>query len=270
MLLRIAVLLLTSTICAHDCLNQRNKDLYLDLMKKCLINSIYQDASCSWAYSGCREFQKEQREHGLDWPDVAHTMIGLHRLNNLQYCMEDVLKNNIPGDFIETGVWRGGAAILMRAVLKVYNITDRLVFAADSFEGLPPSNYTLYPADNGYDFTQFKILAVSLPEVQANFECYGLLDNQVAFLKGWFKDTLPDAPIEKLALMRLDGDLYESTMDALINLYPKLSIGGYVIIDDYSIPCCVKAVHDFRNKFNIIDPIHKTEDNIAAFWKRTQ
>ena len=66
-----------------------------------------------------------------------------------------------------------------------------------------------------------------LETVKANFEKYGLLDAQVVFLKGWFKDTLPAAPIGKLAVMRLDGDMYESTMDALKSLYPELSPGGY-------------------------------------------
>jgi hypothetical protein len=246
------------------------KNLYLDLMKKCLINSIYQDASTYWNNPQNPQYNSDHREIGLDWPNVAHTMIGLHRLNNLQFCIEDVLQNNIPGDFIETGVWRGGATIFMRAILKAYNITNRKVFVADSFEGLPNPNPELYPADKGFDWTQYKILAVSLEEVQTNFGRYDLLDSQVVFLKGWFCNTLPNAPIEKLAIMRLDGDLYESTMDALINLYPKLSIGGYVIIDDYTIPCCMQAVHDFRKAFNITDNLCKTTDNFGAFWKRTQ
>jgi len=77
------------------------------------------------------------------------------------------------------------------------------------------------------------VLAVPLEEVQALFRRYDLLDAQVRFLKGWFKDTLAGAPIERLALLRLDGDLYESTMDALVPLYDKVSPGGFVIVDDY-------------------------------------
>lgn len=259
------VLLLSSVVYADN-----NKSFYLDLMKKCLINSIYQDSSSYWYVSDNTSYQEDVREKGLDWPNIAHTMIGLHRLNNLQFCIEDVLKNNIPGDFIETGVWRGGASIFMRAILKAYNDTEKKVFVADSFEGLPSPNSTLYPADKDYDFTKFNILSVSLSQVKSNFERYGLLDNQVVFLKGWFKDTLPTAPIEKLAILRLDGDLYESTMDALVNLYPKLSIGGYVIVDDYNIPCCAKAVNDFRQMHNIVDAFYPTVDGMAVFWKRTQ
>lgn len=262
----IAILFINFTISADH-----NETLYLDLMKKCLINSIYQDASSSWNNSGNTPYQKELRENGLDWPNVAHTMIGLQRLDNLQFCVEDVLQNNIEGDFIETGVWRGGACIFMRAILKAYNNTEKRVFVADSFEGMPIPNSKLYPADKNLEYwNDFKILAVSLTQVQSNFARYDLLDNQVIFLKGWFKDTLPHAPIEKLAIMRLDGDFYESTMDALINLYPKLSIGGYVIIDDYCIECCAQAVHDFRRKFNITDTLYGISDGVGAFWQRTK
>jgi hypothetical protein len=84
-----------------------------------------------------------------------------------------------------------------------------------------------------------------MEEVKKNFEKYNLLDNNVKFLKGWFKDTLPSAPIESLAILRLDGDLYESTMDGLINLYSKLSKGGFIIIDDWgAFPACKQAVKD--------------------------
>jgi O-methyltransferase/demethyldecarbamoylnovobiocin O-methyltransferase/8-demethyl-8-(2,3-dimethoxy-alpha-L-rhamnosyl)tetracenomycin-C 4'-O-methyltransferase len=88
-------------------------------------------------------------------------------------------------------------------------------------------------------------------------------------LKGWFKDTLPSAPIEKLSILRLDGDLYESTMTALQSLYPKLSLGGYAIIDDYapSIPCCVQAVDDFRRAHNITEEMESTGE-YGVYWRR--
>lgn len=242
------------------------KHLYLDLMKKCLINSIYQDPGCK---EGEGTYQKEVRENGLDWPQTAHTMIGLGRLNNLQFCVEDVLKNNIPGDFIETGVWRGGATIFMRAILKAYNNVDKKVWVADSFEGLPAPKPWIYPADNGIYLHTYKQLAISLEQVKSNFERYDLLDDQVCFVKGWFCDTLPNISIQQIAVMRLDGDLYESTMDALVNLYPKLSIGGYVIIDDFGMESCRNAVLDFRKKLEIIDEIQLV-DHSGVFWKRTK
>ncbi len=175
--------------------------------------------------------------------------------------------DHIPGDLIETGVWWGGATIFMRAILKAYGITDRTVWVADSFEGVPPPDAEKYPADAGWDLAQFDCLAVSLEDVRANFDRYGLLDQQVRFLKGWFRDTLPTAPIEQLAVLRLDGDLYESTMDALSNLYPKLSVGGYAIIDDYMVSACAKAVQDYRRQHGINEKI-EVIDTEGIFWRK--
>ena len=251
--------------------------LYLDLMKNCLLGLIYDDQP-SATFSGFRtrnfrfwrqKFNRELRERGEDWPSNAHSMIGLRRMENLQQCVESVIADNVPGDLIETGVWRGGATIFMRAILKAHGITDRTVWVADSFEGLPKPNWKKYPADFGLYVSIFKTLAVSLDQVKGNFERYGLLDDQVQFLKGWFKDTLPTAPIEKLAVLRLDGDLYESTMDALSSMYPKLSAGGYLIIDDYFIPACSKAVTDYREQHGITEEIVPI-DNGGAFWRRVQ
>lgn len=140
-------------------------------------------------------------------------MIGIRRLDNLQDCLIDVLERRIPGDLIETGVWRGGAAIFMRAVLKVFDDTTRMVWVADSFQGLPDPER--YPADEGTFYWEQEELAVPFETVKANFTRYGLLDGQVRFLPGWFKDTLFTAPMERLAVLRLDGDMYESTMVAL-------------------------------------------------------
>ena len=211
----------------------------------------------------------DDRLNGRDWPIYADTMIGLKRLDNIEGCVLDVLKNNIPGDFIETGVWRGGATIFMRALLKNDGITDRVVWVADSFEGLPRPNEDLYPSDKGDVHHTHHELNVSIETVQDNFKKYGLLDNQVKFLKGWFKDTLPSAPIDQLAILRLDGDMYESTIDALVSLYPKLSVGGYIIIDDWgAVPACRKAVEDYRAHNNISEEIIFI-DWAGAFWKKT-
>jgi O-methyltransferase len=158
----------------------------------------------------------------------------------------------------------------MRAILKAYKIVDRNVWVADSFEGLPPPNPDEYSVDAGDKHHEAKELAVSLEQVQLNFAKYGLLDHQVKFLKGWFRDTLPTAPIEKLAVLRLDGDMYESTMDALNSLYPKLQIDGYLIVDDYGdIPSCKQAIHDYREKHRILDEIIPI-DWTGVFWKKAR
>lgn len=266
-------------------------ELYLDLLKKCLTRSIFGEkyrslpsdngnlllktvgkwlANQNLQIVRAANYDPHAREEGLDWPEEGETMIGLKRLQNLQDCIADVVQQNVPGDLIETGVWRGGAAIFMRAVLKALGDKERTVWLADSFQGLPPPSPELYPADKGADFhLSNDVLGVSLEEVKANFARYDLLDDRVRFLKGWFKDTLPSAPIEKLSVLRLDGDLYESTMTALESLYPKLSIGGYAIVDDYapSVPCCVQAVGDFRTAHNITEEMVSTGE-YGVFWKR--
>ncbi|TSD93146.1 hypothetical protein FOS14_23755 [Skermania sp. ID1734] len=207
------------------------------------------------------------RADGRDWPQLAHTMTGVARMKNLQFCVEDVLARGIPGDFIETGVWRGGSCIFMRGILAAYGVNDRRVWVADSFEGLPPPDPSKYPADAGDALYTYSQLAVSKEDVQQNFRRYGLLDDQVVFLKGFFRDTLPTAPISQLAIVRLDGDMYESTMDGLNNLYPKLSEGGYLIVDDYALPGCRQAVTDFRAAHGITDPM-EVIDWTGVYWRK--
>jgi O-methyltransferase len=178
------------------------------------------------------------------------------------------MRDGIAGDFIETGVLRGGACIFMRAALNVYSDTSRNVWVADSFEGLPKPDGR-YRQDDGDTFwTMHQALAISVDDVKQNFSKYGVLDERVRFLKGWFKDTLPTAPIEKLAILRLDGDMYSSTMDALASLYPKLSSGGYAIIDDYGVvEVCARAVNDYRAQHGIKTDIIKI-DGSGVFWRK--
>ena len=219
---------------------------------------------------GKSPFGLRKRELGLDWPAEAETMIGMQRLTSLQHCVETVLTDDIPGDLIECGVWRGGACILMRAVLAAYEDEMRCVWVADSFAGVPRPDPANYKADKSigmrFDLAA-SILAVSEKEVRANFERYGLLDDQVRFLPGWFKDTLPDAPIDRLSVLRLDGDLYESTIQALDALYPRLSPGGFCIVDDYVIKACRQAVTDYRAKHRISAEIVDI-DGSSALWRK--
>ena len=292
---------------------------YLNLLKQCLTRYLFIDEEVhgpfGWGwkrtlYSPVDRFLGKRglrllreggsapaREVGRDRPTHAETMIGLRRLDNIQMCVTDVVRTGVPGDLIETGVWRGGATIFMRATLAALGDTDRRVWVADSFQGLPRPDADRYPADAQLDRRlrmmsktglsilnsdrvarmsetiwnrlHDTVLEVTIDDVKSNFARYGLLDQQVEFLVGWFADTLPSAPIEKLAVLRLDGDLYESTMDALSALYPKLSVGGYVIVDDYGcIDACRMAVHDYREAHGIKDEI-KSIDWTGVYWKRT-
>lgn len=237
-------------------------------LKRFVINKVINVlAEKKLIITGINKDGVKQRENGLGWPINGYSMIGTKRLNNIQFCIESVVQNNVEGDFIETGVWRGGACIFAKSL---FNILDpkRTVWVADSFEGLPKPNTALYPADAGDDLYSLEQLRISVEQVQDNFKRFNLLDDKVKFLKGWFKDTLPKAPIDKLSIIRLDGDMYESTMDGLVNLYHKLSPGGFIIIDDYgTIPACKKAVHDFREKNGITEEILNIDDS-GYYWKK--
>jgi hypothetical protein len=209
----------------------------------------------------------------LNWMnpvDSPHSMCGEKNLENVRACVEDVLANDVPGDFIETGVWKGGMTVLMRGILKAYACTDRKVWVADSFAGLPQPRPETHLKDAIFFFLMAPLqhLAIPFEYVEGLFRRYDLLDDQVKFLKGWFCDTLPESGIERLAVARLDGDLYESTYDALEHLYPKLSPGGYLIIDDYGVPCgCRQAVDTYRSEHNIKEEILPITE-AAVYWQK--
>lgn len=195
-------------------------------------------------------------------------MIGQRRLEQLEDAVLTVLAEDIPGDVMETGVWRGGACILMRALLK-HAGSKRLVWVADSFQGLPKPDADSYPVDEGDTHWEHEELySVTFQDVQDNFRKYGLLDEGVRFLPGWFRDTLPTAPIKQLAVLRLDGDMYESTILALQHLYPKVSPGGFVIVDDYgSHTGCRTAVEDYREAAGIDEPMTWI-DWAGVYWRK--
>jgi O-methyltransferase len=195
----------------------------------------------------------------INWGLERLTLLPWSALEHLEYAIKDTIERDIEGDFIETGVWRGGACILAKSIYNEIS-PNRKVYVADSFEGLPrPSN--LYPQDEGDTHYLDENLKVSVEKVKQNFEKFNLLDEKVIFVKGWFKDTMPTLDITKISILRLDGDMYESTIQVLESLYEKLSIGGYCIIDDYFHRGCQQAVQDFRNKNNITQKIIKVDNN---------
>ena len=191
----------------------------------------------------------------------AETMISMKQLDQMQECIEDIINNNIPGDLVEAGVWRGGMTIFMRGALRALDEKNRKVIVADSFEGLPD------PDKNEDSFGWREgAMAVSLDQVKHNFSRYGLLDDQVSFIKGFFNETLPSANIEALSILRVDADLYESTLDVLNALYPKLSVGGYAIFDDYqNLKDCQRAIDEYRSEHDITEPIVNI-DKRAIYW----
>ncbi|HUI26340.1 MAG TPA: TylF/MycF/NovP-related O-methyltransferase, partial [Candidatus Kryptonia bacterium] len=251
-----------------DVLNYRGSPAKRSVLKRALfslISALLRNTKLRLVED--RSLTPEQRAEGRTWSSYGDTMIGLKRLDSLQRCIETVLKQAIPGDFIETGAWRGGASIFMRAVLAAYGIADRRIFVADSFQGLPKPDTAKWPVDRRSTFHIHPFLAISEDEVRSNFRKYDLLDDQVVFLPGWFSDTLPSAPIEQLAILRFDGDMYGSTMDVLTNLYPKLSKGGFCIIDDYGLRRCQQAVDDFRASNHITAEITRV-DWTGILWRK--
>ena len=206
------------------------------------------------------------------WFGNALTMCGTKKLDSVQFCVESCLNDGVPGDFIECGVWRGGVCMWMRGILAAHGVMDRTVWVADSFQGMPK------PPEDSLDMRLYNFpqlieanhWAVDIDMVKANFQRYGLLDQQVQFLPGWFQDTLPEAPVEHIAVLRLDGDYYQSTMDILNNLYPRLMSGGYVIVDDWGLDqiCGEKqAVIDYRDAHGITDEIIEV-DWQSVYWRK--
>ncbi|CAO4146863.1 TylF/MycF family methyltransferase [Methylorubrum extorquens] len=243
------------------------RTLYLDLLEAALTGLLTNDENMApW---GGTAFDPDRRLIGRDWPRTAVTMIGTARMRNLRRLLETALDDGVEGDVLEAGVWRGGACIYMRGILAARGVVDRTVWVADSFAGLPPPDAERHPADQGDEHHTVEELAISLDSVRGNFERFGLLDDRVAFLPGWFKDTLPKAPVERLAVLRLDGDMYGSTIDTLEALYDKVSPGGFVIVDDYILKACRAAVDDYRAQQNIDEPIVSV-DGAAVYWRKTK
>lgn len=201
-----------------------------------------------------------------NFTEFSHTLVGRRRLDHLQHCVEQILDDRVPGELLEAGVWRGGCCIFMRAILLAHDCTDRNVWLCDSFEGLPRSHLE---ADRPYPMSSDRLpfLAVSEHQVRENFRRYDLLDDQVKFLPGWFSESLENPPFEQLALLRVDADLYSSTRDVLAHLYPKVSLGGWVIIDDYhALPPCKAAVDAYRAEHGIDEPIRDIDEQ-AVCWQ---
>ena len=268
------------------------RQLYLDLLKQSLLNGIYFENGMRISYllmqmDTSQPYDLEHLLHidakeaamcesiadGVSGPETYRerlfgfpmTMIGRPRLDNVEACLKQILDDNIPGDCMETGVWRGGCTIFMRGLLKAYGVTDRTVWVADSFQGVPEPTM---PQDEGLNLHLDTKLAVPLETVQENFRRYDLLDEQVKFLPGWFEETMAAAPIESLSLLRLDGDLYSSTISVLDAMYDKVADGGFIIVDDYAaLEPCRQAVDDFREARGIFDPIQPI-DWAAVFWRK--
>jgi O-methyltransferase len=243
---------------------------YLDLLKLALCDltgtatmSVGAIPAVGVVSSELRTEQRGLRWAGIDWPLHGVTMVGQPRLADLQACVETVVRDDVPGNLIEAGAWRGGASILMRATLDSLGSSDRKVVVADSFQGFPELDAA---ESDGVDYT-YEFFSVPLDEVKANFARFGY-ERGVEFVPGLFENTLPRMTDRTWALVRLDGDSYSATQVGLCSLYPSLSPGGYIVIDDYSVvEGCRRAVDDFRREHGITEPIEEV-DWMCVRWRR--
>lgn len=263
---------------------------YLCLLKRALVNWIYPEHELQVSYLQSDTVSKDKLTRSRYLRDISrieagnysellekkkngfvtvlsHTLIGLRRLNHLEYCAREIFAQKIPGDFFEAGVCQGGASIFLRGLQVAFGEEQRKVWAADSFEGLPPA---LLAQDYGLDFTEsnYPWLAFSQERVEDHFRRYDLWSDQVRLVKGWFSETLPELDCGPLSLLRLDADLYQSTMETLVNLYDKVVPGGFIVVDDYgAFEACRLAIDDFRKERKIQDTL-KWIDWSGVYWRK--
>jgi len=255
---------------------QRARLAYLEMIKSMVSGTVYLEAEVSIkpilgvplaTSQGTLNWQSRQK--GGDWTYLGDTMTGWKRIDNVHALLQDVMEHNIPGDYIETGVWRGGSSMFARAVMLAYGQPHRKSYVCDSFSGLPPQGRPLHKGDKGWDNTPY--LEVHQDIVVDGFDKYSLLDENVIFVKGFFNDTMPHVRplVESVSVMRLDGDMYESTVDVLYHLYDKLSVGGYVIMDDWFGFPSKQACEDFFAVHKISPQIVRIDD-LSAYWQKTE
>lgn len=188
------------------------------------------------------------------------TLLTKGQLDLIDDLLTGIKDRAIPGDCIEAGVWRGGAVIAMRAMLDELGLADRQLIAADSFTGIPPSTRFRHdPVDLWPD----RWIA-SLDEVRANIAAAEMDDGRIELLEGLFVDTLPGLAARQFAFIRLDSDSHDSVTDSLEALYPLLSPGGVIVIDDWHLIGCRLAVDSYRAANGITAPITVTAGN--GFW----
>ena len=218
---------------------------------------------------------------GNDVPPKADalSMAGKRRLDNFAICVATVIRDGVEGDVIETGSWRGGASFVAAKVIDLLGQgKHRKVYICDSFKGIPapPSDRVYNQEDHNANFPVFS--EVSTKQLLLDAERFRLNTGNLQVVEGYFNATLPalldSHPRMQFSVLRLDGDTYFSTMDALRNLYPRLSPGGFVIVDDFADWAgCREAVDDFRREQGIRDPIvlvpHRRGEILrGAYWRK--
>jgi O-methyltransferase/8-demethyl-8-(2,3-dimethoxy-alpha-L-rhamnosyl)tetracenomycin-C 4'-O-methyltransferase len=241
------------------------RQAYVDLIKRTITNYVYLGGQDSPEQFRCvSHYDLAASKWKIDRLSKPMTLLTWNQLDLVEKAVIDVATNNVPGDLLEAGVWRGGVIMLMRALLDAHGIEDRNVVAADSFKGIPQNTRAVNdPVDQWADRW-----VASLDEVKEGIARFGLLDDRIEFLPGFFEDTLGALKGRTFSVIRLDSDSYDSVETSLEYLYPLVPRGGFIIIDDWHLPGCRMAVTAYREQLGIRDPIHEHDGN--AFWVKSQ
>lgn len=242
-------------------------DLYFYTLKHAISGSLYPEVGkCGGGPGGCsmgslQPFSASERQRGNDWPPVGHTMVGHLRLDNVRMAVESVVKMNIPGDFVELGVWRGGVCVFARAILNTLEQSNRKVVLFDAFDSI-----------QGYGEAQ-SFLSVSQDQVRATFERYNLMNvDTVKFVKGLFAHTVGkyarEHKFDKISVLRIDGNFYGSYQEAMYHLYERVPLGGYIIFDDVlSHPGVMDFWNDFKREQGLVEELIAIDDHSTWFRK---
>jgi O-methyltransferase len=192
-----------------------------------------------------------------------YSMTSVERMYCLYKSVDYLLSNNIEGDFVECGVWRGGSAMMIAKMLSNRKIVDRKLFLYDTFEGMtePTDSDVRYNGENAtilynelVDENGKTIWCVgNLEDVKRNLDLTNFDNENIVYVKGKVEDTIPNnLPENKISLLRLDTDWYESTKHELIHLFPILETNGVLIIDDYGYwRGSRKAVDEYFNEIKL-------------------
>lgn len=245
---------------SNKCLLYEAPTPYIELVMKMAVGAPNQ-GRCG-DFNNCKTYlpyEHELRQYGNDWPPFGYTMIGLTRLENFRAAILEVNRNHISGSIVELGVWRGGAMITAAAVCQDAGVS-RDLYVFDAFEVIP--NYASHS----------EFLANSMKDVQSNFDLFGVNGGNVHFVKGLFKDSIPAFKDNKdpVAVLRVDGNFYDSYQDAMYYMYEKVPVGGIVIFDDVM---SHKAVMTFWNDFKAdqgIDVELNRIDKHSAWFRKEQ
>lgn len=211
-------------------------------------------------------FNLERRYGGLDWPLFGATMIGHLRLDNLRDCIFNVIEQQIVGDIVETGVWRGGAMLFAALLLEVLTpLSTRRVWLCDSFSGLPPAS----TEKDTNSWVQQEYLRVPSSDVAELFDKSGIPADRYMLLKGYFNETMPQlaSKVDSIAVLRFDADMWESAMDVFCSLYGRVPLGGFIIVDDWFGFPSREAIEGIFADLGVQEAIIPI-DTLSVFWRK--